>query len=166
MPFANSRACTLIAMLRSSFLRARNGGGTERDLSRIYVYVLCAFSRGTWPLLVRAAAASTADINPRCTRAAYTFHTYTGRKEWSRPSNFGYVNYARPLSNNCIPFNRCHAAGFNSTREIAPAANYRGVRLYGRELGPLISRAASLFYRRIFHRANVSVVMHARMRVA
>lgn len=54
MPFANSRACTLIAMLCSSFLREYGNGRRERDLSRIYVHVLCAFTRSTCPLLIRA----------------------------------------------------------------------------------------------------------------
>lgn len=82
MPFANSRACTLIAMLRSSFLRVRNGEATERGLSRIYVHVLYAFSRGTWPLPV-CAAVSTTDIKSSM-YIMYTYsHVYVTRIIWS-----------------------------------------------------------------------------------
>lgn len=77
MPFANSRACTLIAMLCSSFLREYGNGG-ERDLSRIYVHVLCAFTRSTWPLLIRAATSNPPIlILSTHLTSVYTVYTHT-----------------------------------------------------------------------------------------
>ena len=75
VPFANSRACTLMAMLRSSFLRVRNAGATpaKETFSRIYVHVLCAFSPRYMAITSLRCCLHRANVNPACAYFAKSY---------------------------------------------------------------------------------------------